>query len=233
MAITDVDRLLDGDGGPRDLRRLLDAAAAPGSAAELRGERDALAAFAAAATSRGRWRLRRATVTASGAVAAKSLAAALAVVGTASGGFAIAAGDTHPAGPNVDHGPAESPTWSAPGEHVAGVAGAALTAASTATAATATSAAVDAGGPVTGQSVAAHGTGGAVRVDGSHGRGVGPSGPTARGGWAGSGGNSNGDGAGSGGSGDADGSGTSVGEAGNSGKVPPGLAKKAQDDDEQ
>lgn len=227
MAITDVDRLLDGDGGPRDLRRLLDAAAAPGTPVELRGERDAVAAFAAAATSRGRWRLRRATVTASGAVAAKSLAAALAVVGTATGGLALAAGETHPSGP-VEHAPTKSPNWSAPGEHAAGVAGAALSAAS---------AAGDPGSPVTGQSLAAYGAGG--RVEAGHGRGDVPIGPTARSAVEGTGGNSiddvpGGSGGDSNGSGVSNGSGGSVGEAGNSGKVPPGLAKKAQDpEDEQ
>ncbi|GAA2895958.1 hypothetical protein GCM10010472_63190 [Pseudonocardia halophobica] len=223
MAITDVDRLLDGDGGPRDLRRLLDAAAAPGTPRELRGERDAAAAFAAAATSRGRWRLRRATVTASGVVAAKSLAAALAVVGTATGGLALAAGETHPSGP-VEHAPTKSPNWSAPGEHAAGVAGAALSAASAAT---------DVGAPVTGQSVAAHGTDG--RVEAGHGRTGVPSGPTARSGMEGTGGNSIDGGGGPGGSGGvSNGTGGSVGEAGNSGKIPPGLAKKTQGpEDEQ
>jgi hypothetical protein len=47
LSVAATERLLDGGDGPADLRRLLTAAAGPGTASELAGERAAVAAFSA------------------------------------------------------------------------------------------------------------------------------------------------------------------------------------------
>ncbi|SDH22142.1 hypothetical protein [Pseudonocardia oroxyli] len=87
----EADRLLDGGGRRHDLRRLLDAAGAPGSARELRGESAARSAFAAAvATPPPAARRPR-------LVAVRTVLATLAVAGTASGGVALAAQSSTPA----------------------------------------------------------------------------------------------------------------------------------------
>ncbi|MCF7548005.1 hypothetical protein [Pseudonocardia sp. WMMC193] len=87
----EADRLLDGGGRRHDLRRLLDAAGAPGSARELRGESAARSAFAAAvATPPPAARRPR-------LVAVRTVLATLAVAGTASGGVALAAQNSTPA----------------------------------------------------------------------------------------------------------------------------------------
>ncbi|GAA4547164.1 hypothetical protein [Pseudonocardia xishanensis] len=102
LSPAEADRLLDGGGRRRDLRRLLDAAAALGSARELRGESGARAAFAAAATGLPH------PVRTPRLVAARTIIAVLALAGTATGGVAIAASrpSPAPATPSPRPGPA-------------------------------------------------------------------------------------------------------------------------------
>jgi len=98
----EADRLLEGRGHRRDLRAVLDAAAAPGRDRELRGEDVARAAFAAAAFSDEPVVRRRPRL-----VGVRTILATLVVAGTASGGVAIAANDhaTAPAPVAPETGP--------------------------------------------------------------------------------------------------------------------------------
>ena len=137
VSAADAERLLDGGPGPAEVRRLLAAASAPGSAEELAGERAAVAAFARAAAGAaepGRSRLRGAFARASDLVAAKTIATAFVLVGTASGGLALAASESSSPGdtPTVTPDRAESPTWTGVADNTAGAVGAARAALSAA-----------------------------------------------------------------------------------------------------
>ncbi|GAA1855553.1 hypothetical protein GCM10009836_39570 [Pseudonocardia ailaonensis] len=137
VSATDAELLLDGGAGPTDIRRLLSAAAAPAHRNELGGEPAAVAAFTAAASARAdpaRRTLRGLVGRASDLMAAKTIVATLALVGTASGGLALAAtnsaapGDARAAAPGF----AEAPTWSGAADNTAGAVGAARAALSAA-----------------------------------------------------------------------------------------------------
>jgi hypothetical protein len=90
LSVAATEHLLDGGDGPADLRRLLAAAAGPGTASELTGERAAVAAFSAALPSASPERPPMLRTLLSSHLAVKALAV-IALTAGATGGVAIAA----------------------------------------------------------------------------------------------------------------------------------------------
>lgn len=90
LSVAATERLLDGGDGPADLRRLLTAAAGPGTASELAGERAAVAAFSAPLPGASPERPAMLRTLLSKTLAMKALAV-IALTAGATGGVALAA----------------------------------------------------------------------------------------------------------------------------------------------